>query len=204
MTYSTLKSNQDLFAMEVTAEKNTWSNSRKKRRQEKNKEMISNDANISEAPSSVVTKTDENSEIVATNSNDCMEVDAEEVSGCNVLTAVSNTNKIITNENDSQTSKVSNGNQDDINEVEKNDKKRKTTEDDDKRASVSNAKKPKLEKMSPQSSSSLKKDAFLCCSLVVKDDPKGSLVEVSWLGGGGGREAAHQVLHYFKNNLKTH
>lgn len=190
MTYSTLKSNQDLFAMEVTAEKNTWSNSRKKRRQEKNKEMISNDANISEAPSS---------EIVATNSNDCMEVDAEEVSECNVLTAVSNTNK-----NDSQTSKVSNGNQDNINEVEKNDKKRKTTEDDDERASVSNAKKPKLEKMSPQSSSSLKKDAFLSCSLVVKDDPKGSLVEVSWLGGGGGREAAHQVLHYFKNNLKTH
>lgn len=193
MTYSTLKSNQDLFAMEVTAEKNTWSNSRKKRRQgrqEKNKEMISNDANISEAPSS---------EIVATNSNDCMEVDAEEVSECNVLTAVSNTNK-----NDSQTSKVSNGNQDDINELEKNDKKRKTTKDDDERASVSNAKKPKLEKMSPQSSSSLKKDAFLCCSLVVKDDPKGSLVEVSWLGGGGGREAAHQVLHYFKNNLKTH
>lgn len=176
--------------MEVTAEKNTWSNSRKKRRQEKNKEMISNDANISEAPSSG---------IVATNSNDCMEVDAEEVSECNVLTAVSNTNK-----NDSQTSKLSNGNQDDINEVEKSDKKRKTTEDDDERASVSNAKKPKLEKMSPQSSSSLKKDAFLCCSLVVKDDPKGSLVEVSWLGGGGGREAAHQVLHYFKNNLITH
>lgn len=190
--------------MEVTAEKNTWSNSRKKRRQEKNKEMISKDANISEAPSSVVTKTDENSEIVATNSNDCMEVDAEEVSECNVLTAVSNTNKIITNKNDSQTSKVSNSNQDDINEVDKNDKKRKTTEDDDERASVSNVKKPKLEKMSPQSSSSLKKDAFLCCSLVVKDDPKGSLVEVSWLGGGGGREAAHQVLHYFKNNLKTH
>lgn len=185
--------------MEVTAEKNTWSNSRKKRRQEKNKEMISNDANISEAPSSVVTKTDENSEIIATNSNDCMEVDGEEVSECNVLTAVSNTNK-----NDSQTSNVSNGNQDDINKVEKNDKKRKTTEDDDERGSVSNAKKPKLEKMAPQSSSVLKKDAFLCCSLVVKDDPKGSLVEVSWLGGGGGREAAHQVLHYFKNNLKTH
>lgn len=190
--------------MEVTAEKNTWSNSRKKRRQEKNKEMISKDANISEAPSSVVTKTDENSEIVATNSNDCMEVDAEEVSECNVVTANSNTNKIITNKNDSQTSKVSNSNQDDINEVEKFDKKRKTTEDDDERAFVSNVKKPKLEKMSPQSSSSLKKDAFLCCSLVVKDDPKGSLVEVSWLGGVGGREAAHQVLHYFKNNLKTH
>lgn len=188
--------------MEMTAEKNTWSNSRKKRRQEKNKEMISNDANISEALTSVVAKTEENSEIVATKSNDCMEIDAEEVSECNLLTTVSNTKEIITNKNDSQ---ISNVNQDDINEVEKNDKKRKTTEGYDERTSVSNAKKPKLEKSSPQSSSNLKKDAFLCCSLVVKDNnSKGSLVEVTWLGGSGGREAAHQVLHYFINNLKTH
>lgn len=190
--------------MEMTAEKNTWSNSRKKRRQNriKNTEIISNDANISEAPTSVIAKTEENSEIVAAKSNDCMEIDAEEVSECNLLTTVSNTKEIITNKNDTQISK---GNQDDLNEVEKNDKKRKTTEGYDERSSVSNAKKPKLEKSSPQSSSNLKKDAFLCCSLVVKDNnSKGSLVEVSWLGGGGGREAAHQVLHYFKNNLKTH
>lgn len=188
--------------MEITAEKNTWSNSRKKRRQEKKKEMISNDANISEAPTSVVAKTEENSGIITTKSKDCMEIDGEELGECNIRTVVSNTKEIITNKNDSQ---ISYGNQGDINGVEKNDMKRKTTEGDDERSSVGNVKKPKLEKSSPQSSSSLKKDAFLCCSIVVKDNnSKGSLVEVSWLGGGGGREAAHQVLHYFKNNLKTH
>lgn len=201
MTYSTLKTDQELFAMEITADKNTWSNSRKKRRQEKIKQMHSNDANISEKPTSDCAKAEENNEIIATKSKDSMEIDADEVSECNVLDAVSNMKETIINQNDSQ---VSNGNQDGKNRVEKNYNKRKSTDDDEEVSSVSNAKKPKLENSSPQSTSSLKRDAFLCCSLIVKDDPKGSLVEVGWLGGSGGREAAHQVLHYFKNNLKTH
>lgn len=178
--------------MEVTAEKNTWSNSRKKRRQEKNKQMISKVANI---------RIEENNEVFTTESNDHMEIDADKGSECDVPSAVSITKEIVTNKNDSQ---ISNSNQENRDRAEKNDIKRKMTADDDERSSVSSVKKPKLEESSPQLTSRLKKDVFLSCSLVVKDDPKGSLVEVGWLGGGGGREAAHQVLHYFKNNIKTH
>lgn len=50
----------------------------------------------------------------------------------------------------------------------------------------------------------MKKEPFMYGSLIVRRKGESSVIELCWLRGAGGRDAAHQVLQYFKNNLEPH
>ncbi|XP_054273792.1 U6 small nuclear RNA (adenine-(43)-N(6))-methyltransferase [Macrosteles quadrilineatus] len=80
--------------------------------------------------------------------------------------------------------------------------KRRLVENQVSSSSDSGPKKSRLENVPSGSNPvSSRKDPILYGSLVVRGKGDGSSVEVTWLKGTGGRDCAHQVLQYLKNNF---
>uniref|UniRef100_A0A1B6KEI6 U6 small nuclear RNA (adenine-(43)-N(6))-methyltransferase n=1 Tax=Graphocephala atropunctata TaxID=36148 RepID=A0A1B6KEI6_9HEMI len=198
ITYSALKSNQNLYGMEITAVTNTWSNLRRKKRQEKRNKSKEDHLEVKPGDKAVEdqavcqneSKRNESEKIVIA---DVMssENDAEEIVNGNVILKSENSN------DEKNIDIVKDG------EISNCRIENKRTCDEDSGCS-NNLKRPKMENSPEASKCQLKKVPVFVGSLIVKKGSQGTVIELSWIRGLGGRDSAHQVLQYFKNNLKPH
>lgn len=159
--------------MEITAANNTWSNSRKKRRQEMFKQK-----GIEEKKNHSDDNNKEEKDIPIQEPHTKESIDTPQIEG-----------------------KVHDENVEEFNSdntLNENLKRKATDEEIPSGSETNNVKKFKADVL-PE----VEKEPLIVGSLVIRKYAKGSTVELFWLRGSGGRDAAHQILQYFKNHLNT-
>lgn len=181
--------------MEITAVDKTWANSRKRRRQEKLKQKMAESSTNSKGDSAEV-KPEKNGEIDKNNVSG---------SGDNKIAKGSEQEKGIDN---SETNVVEAGSIPGIAFDQDEQRGSKRSSDETEKCSGTfdghKAKKPKLENTTSNlNSEESRKEPILHGSLVMRKSCEGCSVELTWMRGSGGKDSAHQVLQYLKNNYKS-
>lgn len=180
-----LKDSPEVKAMEINAMTNTWSKSRRKRRLGRVKEVL---------PTSLCNKDLSLSETLKDKKDSALQ-DKQDVSRSETLI--------------SETDPTADCSKQSFNDVEstcdqsksRGIKRRKS--EDNESSDSGDSKFQKIEPNRIVLDDNAKKESFLYGSLIVQRQGDCSMIELCWLRGSGGRDAAHQVLQYFKNNLDT-
>lgn len=163
--------------MEISAVANTWSNSRKKRRQAKHKQIDQKDNNGTNLCN--VNKIN-----VENSDNHKEDLNLEVVNNKDL------TNTATKSEDEVQPELKM------YSQASEQDSLKRLRNEDMESANIRPSKILKSEIPCA--------DPFMYGSLILRRRGDCTDVELCWLRGVGGRDAAHQILQYFKNNLETH
>jgi len=221
ITYKILKSNQDLCAMEIKAVENTWSSSRKKRRQEKLKQKLAetNENNIADTPNVIAKPVNgEPDKNIVVSEDSKIKTSTEEEgtvdkTGANIAEAGGTSKEKITEdcgtnvdkeEDQMQMLMVPMSVEEDLLKVTKNSSKRSLPEDESSNSSDLNPlKKCKSEESASGSNMKEKPKTELIFhgTLSMEKCADGTDVKLKWLRGSGGKDSANQVLQYLRNHF---
>ncbi|XP_046680018.1 U6 small nuclear RNA (adenine-(43)-N(6))-methyltransferase-like [Homalodisca vitripennis] len=185
ITYSVRKNSDEICGMEITALANTWTNSRRKRREEKRKQAVSKSENNN------TELKPEDSQSVGPEVCENEREEIEEKVQIDVCDKIS--------ENGSPKSEEVERNPDLVTENEIARVGTKRTCDEDAKCS-NNPKRVKVE----NSKAASKTEPYFIGLLLLEQKSFGTEMELSWIRGSGGRDSAHQLLQYFKNNIKCY